>query len=162
MYAVAEVPLLDPTLDDLTTGDRNNEWLRRELDEIWARHFHDVDRANTVEIGYGRAWKARLGLITLSASGRTTFIGINSLLRSRLVPSYVPRVTIAHELVHYTHGFGSPLPKRHPHPHRGGVVAKELVQRGLGLEHQLYHQWLQEHWYAFYSRCRRLPRRMEP
>lgn len=155
MYAVAEAPFIDPTLGDPITSDRNKEWLRRELDDIWARHFHDVERANYVEIGFGRAWKARLGLITLSSSGRTTFIGVNSLLRSRFVPRYVPRVTIAHELVHYAHGFGSPLPKIYSHPHRGGVVAKELARRGLGFEHQLYNQWLQEHWHGFYNSWRR-------
>ncbi|MCL5962639.1 MAG: hypothetical protein M1358_25565 [Chloroflexi bacterium] len=154
MYAVAEAPRINHVTNDPTNSDRNEEWLRTELDFVWDTYFNDVERLNHVDIRFGRAWKARLGMITLSASGHTTFIGVNTLLRSRLVPSFIPRVTIAHELVHYTHGFGSPLPKRHSHPHRGGVVAKELAQRGLDSEHRRYQQWLHEHWYSFYGRSR--------
>lgn len=154
MYAAAEAPLIDPAIIDPFKIDRDHEWLRRELNFIWENYFDDVERANNVEISFGRAWKARLGMITLSASGRTTFIGVNSLLRSRFVPKFIPRVTIAHELVHYTHGFGSPRPKRYSHPHRGGVVDRELAERGLDTEHDLYQQWLRENWYAFYGHSR--------
>ncbi len=154
MYAVAETPLIDSSANDQARSDRDEEWLRRELEFIWETYFGDVERLNAVEIRFGRPWKARLGMITLSASGRTTYIGVNSLLHSRLVPNFIPRVTIAHELVHYSHGFGSPLPKKCSHPHRGGVVAKELADRGLDDEHRYYQQWLHDNWLLFYGRCR--------
>src|SRR3990172_5532608 len=113
MYAVAEAEarFLDVALLDVgkCQRDRDDEWLRRDLDYLWDTHFGDVRRANHLEIEFARDWKSRLGLITLSSSGRTTYIGINSLLRCAQVPWYVPTVTIAHELAHYSHGFGSPL-----------------------------------------------------
>jgi len=149
MLALAEVASAK-----LAGGERDNRWLRQELNYLWITFFSDVPHANSVMIEYSRGWKNRLGMICLSLTGRTSYIGINSLLRLPQVPSYVALVTIAHELVHYSHGFGSPLPRRYEHPHRGGVVVKELVNRGLGSEYDLYLQWIREHWEVFYARNR--------
>ncbi|MCL5264160.1 MAG: hypothetical protein M1343_03030 [Chloroflexi bacterium] len=139
---------------DAGQGTRDDEWLRYELDYIWDAYFRDVMRVNVVKIQFSREWKARLGMITLSASGHTTHIGINSLLRNRQAPWFVPMITIAHELVHYAHGFGSPLPREHAHPHRGGIVARELERRGLGEEHRMWLKWVCEDWHSFYARAK--------
>lgn len=154
MYAIADIHTVGPFSHHLWQGERDNEWLKFELDYIWDTYFSDVARVNHVTIEFAKKWKARLGMITLSASGRTTYIGINSLLRLRQVPWFVPDITIAHELVHYSHGFGSPLPRKYDHPHKGGIVAKELAKRGLEKEHNLYANWLAEHWHTFYPRAK--------
>ncbi len=130
---------------------RDSRWLDRTLDEIWDRYFGDTPRVNIVEIGYGGAWKTRLGSITLSDDHRTTYIRINSLLRLPEVPEYVTLVTVAHEMVHYAHGFGSPLPQRYKHPHRGGIVKRELIRRGMELEYRQYDHWVYNYWYDLYD-----------
>ncbi|MBI4322177.1 MAG: hypothetical protein HY675_27100 [Chloroflexi bacterium] len=160
MYAIAEMPLLDVTPLEVVQDrrDRDDEWLSRELDYLWDTHFSDIRRANCVHIEFARKWKTRLGLITLSSSERTTYIGINSLLRFAQVPWYVPTVTIAHELVHYAHGFGSPLPQKHKHPHRGGIVSQELSRRGLENELALYTRWVAEFWHIFSCRSHKAVR----
>ncbi|MBI2953521.1 MAG: hypothetical protein HYY30_04345 [Chloroflexi bacterium] len=153
MSAIAETERVGSFPHNLTKDDRDNEWLNAKLDFLWNTYFSDVARVNHVKIEFGKRWKGRLGMITLSASGSTTYIAVNSLLRSRQAPYFVPTITVAHELVHYAHGFGSPLPRRYAHPHQGGVVAKDLAERGLGNEHRLYRKWLAEHWYDFYGRA---------
>ena len=48
-----------------------------------------------------------------------------------LIPEYVIDTTVAHELVHYMHGFFSPHQRLYKHPHKGGIVTKELKKRGF-------------------------------
>jgi len=124
------------------------------LDELWIRHFADVPRVTTVKIVYGAAWKMRLGLIKLSQDESLSCIMINALLRLPEVPEYVLVTTIAHELAHYAHGFGSPLPRRYEHPHANRVVERELERRELGLYLFCCNQWIDKEWYAFYVKQR--------
>ena len=128
---------------------RTDEWLGQELAYVWSRYFPDTPRVNEVNIFFGRGWKTRLGFITSSVCGSRSYIGINKLLRHPQVPDYVNTITIAHELTHYSHGFGSPLPRKYQHPHKGGVVAKELVARGLGPQLRHYLKWTNECWEPF-------------
>ncbi len=128
---------------------------------IWQHYFADVPHANMVEIAYCRPWKSRLGLIRMSLDNTRSFIGVNSLLQHKAVPDAVFLTTIAHELVHYTHGFGSPLPRLHEHPHANNVVEIELEQRGLGAALALCDTWIDEHWYEFYAAQRTTPRKTE-
>ena len=53
------------------------------------------------------------------------------MFKSEIVPEYIIDLTIAHELIHYMHGFNSPLDKKYKHPHKGGIVTKELKRRGF-------------------------------
>jgi hypothetical protein len=133
---------------------RDTQWLCDEMDEIWRRYFADTPRVNTVEVAFQRPWKRRLGVISLSDDEQTTRIGVNSLLAHPDAPYSLTLITVAHELVHYSHGFGSPLPRRYPHPHRGGIVIRELEERGLGAELDEYSQWINSHWWSFYARQR--------
>jgi len=121
------------------------------LSSLWQHYFSDVPHANEVQIAYCRPWKSRLGLIRMSLDSTHSFIGVNSLLQNKNVPDYVLITTIAHELAHYTHGFGSPLPQLFEHPHANNVVEKELQQRGLGMIPSNCDQWIDEHWYDFYE-----------
>jgi hypothetical protein len=130
---------------------RDDRWLHHVLESVWARHFPDTPRLNTIRVNYGAAWKNRLGLITMSHDQTTSFIQINALLRLRDVPDCVSRITVAHEMVHYAHGFGSPLPRRYKHPHRGGIVKRELLARGMAGEYAQYDDWIYNRWFDFYA-----------
>jgi hypothetical protein len=87
----------------------------------------------------------------MSDDQATSYIQVNSLFQMHDVPDYVVRVTVAHEMVHYAHGFGSPLPRRYKHPHRGGIVKRELLARGMGVEYEQYDEWVYNRWYDFYE-----------
>lgn len=121
---------------------------------IWQHYFSDIARVNDVTIAYSYPWKSRLGLIRMSLDGTHSFIGINALLQHATPPPSLLITTIAHELVHYVHGFGSPLPRRYDHPHANYVVERELEQRGLGDYLQHANEWIDEHWYTFYEQQR--------
>ena len=124
------------------------------MKEIWKKYFQDIPRANQVKISYCYPWKYRLGLIRLSVDCNTSFIGLNSLLQLEQVPEYILITTIAHELVHYAHGFGSPLVRQYKHPHANNVVPYELERRGLGEKMHLCNAWIDKHWFPFYDRER--------
>jgi len=121
------------------------------LDWIWQTYFTDTPCVNEVSIDYYYPWKSRLGLIRLSIDQKKTFIGINSLLQIVQVPESVLIITIAHELTHYAHGFGSPLPRRCEHPHANRIVDRELERRKLGEHLQHCNEWIDKQWYAFYD-----------
>jgi hypothetical protein len=135
-------------LSDPSVLSRN---LDSSLDQVWQTHFADVPRLNTVTIAYSRRpWKGRLGSIHLVESH--TLIRINALLRHPEVPVPLLVVTIAHELAHYAHGFGSPLPRLYEHPHANGVVTRELEARGLGETLRESQVWIDREWFALYAR----------
>ena len=142
------------SLDHLSraTSRRSQEWLADELELIWGEYFADTPRVNAVEIGFDRPWKRRLGVIRLCQVDNSTHIGLNSLLSHEEAPYCVTLITVAHELVHYCHGFGSPLPRKYAHPHRGGIVNRELVNRGLGRELAEYMDGIDGNWWSFYAR----------
>jgi hypothetical protein len=121
------------------------------LDSIWHDHFADIPRMNRVDIAYCQPWKRRLGLIRLSLDGAKSFIGVNALLQLQEVPDYVLYTTIAHELTHYAHGFGSPLPRIFEHPHANNIVQRELDRRGLGELVRKCDGWIDKHWFSFYD-----------
>jgi hypothetical protein len=125
------------------------------LNAIWQQYFFDVPRVNDVEIAYCQPWKSRLGLIRLTLDETSSFIGINALLQHPHIPEYLLITTIAHEMAHYTHGFGSPLPRRYEHPHANNVVNRELEKRGLGTYVQQSDSWIDKNWFAFYDMQRR-------
>ncbi len=130
---------------------RDDAWLCQLLDSIWNNYFADVPKANDIVIEFARQWKSRLGLIRMTESQSRTYIGINGLLRYRQVPESVVLITTAHELCHYAHGFGSPLPQLYPHPHAGNVVGQELERRGLSRQLATYDNWVGDRWTTFYE-----------
>lgn len=147
--------------------ERNNQWLENLMYSIWEEYFNDIPRKNYVLIKFGKRAKRQLGSIKW-VRGRTkvkgllkdrveevqsqddtriTVITITSLFKGKSVPKYVVVSTIAHEMVHYAHGFFSPLKQIYNHPHQGGVIGKELEERGLGGIHRKSRKWLKEKWY---------------
>jgi len=138
-----QLRLFDPS----TQTVRDQAWLVTQLNYVWASWFSDVERITQVSIRYVRPWKRRLAVIYLTEDDRRSFIGVNRLLRDQRVPYTVFLVTLAHELAHYAHGFGSHHPRRYRHPHRGNVVQRELTRRGLGSELRFYADWTNESWF---------------
>ena len=125
--------------------------LNSYLDRIWHDFFPDTPRINEVHIAYCYPWKTRLGLIRLSLDKMVLFIGINTLLQLQQVPECVLTTTIAHEMVHYAQGFGSPLPRTCEHPHANKVVERELERRELGEALSRCNEWIDKYWFPFYD-----------
>lgn len=134
--------------------------------DLWEEYFNDVPRKNYVLIKFGRRAKRQLGCIKW-VKGRTkvkgllkrkkhelghhddgsiSLITITSLYKNPDVPQYVVEATIAHEMIHYAHGFFSPLKQLYNHPHKGGVIRKEMIKRGLKDMYYDSKRWLKEHW----------------
>lgn len=93
-------------------------------------------------IKFGRRSKLRLGSIKYDRHKKSSYITITSLFRDPQIPVEVVDHTIAHELIHYTHGFSSPHERQHRYPHSGGVVKQEMEARGMLHLHQAYKQWV--------------------
>ena len=124
---------------------RDNNWLLARLDNIWSNHFSDVAQANPVHIKFGRYSKYRLGSIKLNRKTDRSYITITAMFKSLDIPIEVVDHTIAHELMHYTHGFSSKKARLHKYPHAGGVVNIEMRSRGM--EHLLkaYKAWVKQY-----------------
>jgi hypothetical protein len=135
---------------------RDDKWLFSKLDEVWDNYFPDVPQDNDVRIVWGRRARTRLGSIKLAPITKNekhktqnhpaTIITINSLFKDETIPEYVVIGTIAHELSHYAHGFHSPIEQKHATPHAGGVIHKELRERGLGALEKRQKKWIKENW----------------
>ncbi|MBS3145394.1 hypothetical protein J4414_01165 [Candidatus Woesearchaeota archaeon] len=128
---------------------RDYPWLKEKLDEIWIKYFPDIPRENKVLITFKGRWKNKFGHIQQLPS-KNTWIAVNKLFQDERVPEYIVNLTIAHELAHYSHGFQSPLEQKYSHPHKGGVVNKELKKRGFSEELEKEKIWLKEEWLNIY------------
>ena len=146
---------------------RDNAWLEQLMYELWEDHFNDIPRTNLVLVKFGKRAKRQLGSIkwvrgSTKVKGilrkrydevnkqddkRVTLITITSLFKSSKVPQYVVKATIAHEMIHYAHGFFSPLKQVYNHPHKGGLVREEMQKRGLLNLYRRSKRWLKENWY---------------
>ena len=128
---------------------RSNAWLKEQLDFLLKNYFSDVPISNPIEIKFGREAKYRFGSIRLikprglrilrglrsirklkDRTPQKSIITITSLFAGENIPVNVVRYTIAHELCHYAHGFSSSNKRLFKHPHHGGIVNKELEERG--------------------------------
>src|SRR5438445_748122 len=107
---------------------RDNRWLESRFAYLWTNYYSDVRKGYPIEVKFGRPARYRFG--SICNHGRHCRILINPLFARPEVPEYVVDATIAHELAHYVHGYGSGLPKLHAHPPRGGVIDKEMAKRG--------------------------------
>lgn len=124
------------------TYRRDDKWLLSRLDLIWSKYFADVPQKNRVFIRFGRYAKYRLGSIRLNRKSKATYITITGMFKNLAIPQEVVDQTIGHELVHYAHGFSSIHPRLHRYPHAGGVVRKEMRERGMEHLYQAYRDWV--------------------
>ncbi len=125
-----------------TVLKRDDKWLLSRLDFIWSKYFPDVPQNNKVFIRFGRYAKYRLGSIRLNKKTKASFIIITSMFKDLKIPAEVVDHTIGHELTHYAHGFSSIHPRLHKYPHAGGVVKREMTERGMGHLHKAYQEWI--------------------
>lgn len=132
---------------------RDDKWLFLILDQVWDKYFPDIPQDNDVKIVWGRRARGRLGSIKQGKETRKghpeTIITINSLFRDPKIPKYAVTGTIAHELSHYAHGFHSPIEQKYQTPHAGGVVRKELKERGLEKIYRAQKIWLKNNWRGY-------------
>ena len=106
---------------------------------------------------FGPRAKKRLGSIRkvfhTDGDEYDTQILINGNFRDPKIPQYVIDATIAHELIHYSHGFSSPLPKLSKFPHRGDIVDKDMKKRGLLSLMEQEYKWLDKNWLDYLDRA---------
>ncbi|HSV74072.1 MAG TPA: hypothetical protein VLH79_09965 [Chthonomonadales bacterium] len=126
---------------------RDLAWLRGRLAALLAAHFRDVPEGLPIDVRWGRSARRRFGSIV--ARDDRSLIVINGAFRDPDVPAFVVDATLAHELAHYAHGFGSGLPRLHEHPHRGDVVGREVRARGLEPLAERARQWEEVRWPQF-------------
>ena len=145
---------------------RDNKYLQNLMYEVWEEYFNDIPRKNFVLAKFGKYSKRQLGCIKF-ANTRTkvkallekyhedilaqdeqsiSIVVLTRYFQQDFIPEYVLISTIAHELCHYAHGFNSPLQKIYQHPHRGNIVKKEMVKRGLKDILNRNDVWLKENW----------------
>ena len=127
---------------------RDNDWLIERLDQIWECLFPDLEKKNLVNIQFKGKWKNKFGHIKRKKD-KSTEIAINGILKDPQIPECLIDITIAHELVHYMHGFNSPHPQIYKHPHAGGIVTKELKKRGFHHQMKIEKDFLQNKWMYF-------------
>lgn len=121
---------------------RDNNWLLSRLDFLWSKYFPEMEQTNPIFIKFGRYSKYRLGSIKLNRHTDKSYITITSMFKNKDIPLEVVDHTIAHELVHYAHGFSSKRTRLHKYPHAGGVVQKEMDERGVGYLNKAYKAWV--------------------
>lgn len=138
--------------------ERDHNWLKLRLEQIWHRYFPDVPIANNVFVKFGRPAKTRLGSIKFGRrkENRNTIITINGHFKNPEIPEFVVDGVLAHELTHYAHGFCSPLEQAFRHPHKGGVVHKEMIGRGLQNLLKLEKKWIKLNWVKFLKKYHKL------
>jgi len=133
---------------------------------VWEEYFNDVPRQNFVITKFGKYAKHQLGCIKYATENTKikTLLkkyvedikaqdvdSISVILLTRYfmdenIPEFLLVSTLSHEICHYAHGFHSPLPKKYRYPHKGGVVKKEMIERGLGRTLNESELWLKENW----------------
>jgi hypothetical protein len=129
-----------------TKADYNN-YLAKKTASLIRENFANKEITNLLLVKTGSKWKRTLGHIkTVESSEYGSMIEINPLLFDLEVPEFVLDYVIMHELTHYFQGFASNHEKKHKHPHRGGIVEKELARLGWEEIQQKSDKWIKENW----------------
>ena len=135
--------------------------MKEQLDFLLKTYFPDVKITNPLEIKFGREAKYRFGSIRLikprglrilrglksirklkDRTPQKSIITVTSLFAKESVPVDVVHYTISHELCHYAHGFSSENRRMFKYPHHGGIVNKELKERGAEDLILVFKKWL--------------------
>lgn len=128
---------------------RDDEWLNNRLNQIWTLLFSEVEKKNNVIVRFKGKWRNKFGHIK-RIKNIDTEICVNGLFKNEVVPECIIDITLAHELIHYMHGFNSPHERKYKYPHQGGIVKKELLKRGFGHSLRLEKKFIKE-WRTLYK-----------
>ncbi len=143
---------------------RDEKWLKGQLDYLLSKYFPNIKMHEPIEICWGREAKFRFGSIRLikprifrklgglgslrklsKVEPEKSVVTITSMFKSPKIPTKVVQYTIAHELTHYAHGFSSSNRRLFRHPHHGGVVNRELTERGAKDLIGAFKKWLKDY-----------------
>lgn len=114
--------------------------------ELVDNHFKNLPRPNSITIKFGKRAKRRLGSIWYDDKNHTSVITITKYLANPVIPLFVVKAVLAHELVHYYTGFGSSLDKKYEHAHRGSVIKREMSEYGLWGLYSESEKWIKQNW----------------
>jgi len=128
---------------------RDDLWLKNRMEYIWNKYFPDLEKENKILVGFKGKWKNKFGHIKMV--GKNTEIVVNSLFKDDRVPEFIVDNTLAHEIVHYLHGFQSPRKQMFEHPHKGNIVNKELKDRGVINGLRMEKDWVKGRWVDIYK-----------
>lgn len=131
---------------------RDNQWLLEIIRHLWQKYFGDIPIKNTILVLFSRPNKRVLGSIKYNRKSKVTEIRITAYFKDEFIPLKVVQATLAHEIVHYTHGFSAPGKKLYRYPHQGGIITQELRHRGLSHLEKESKQWLKENWQNYLKR----------
>jgi len=124
---------------------RDNSYLLYRLNFLWDNYFADQEMKDKIKIAFGRNALYRFGSIRFSYLSKSIEITVNGRFRDEKYPAEIIDHTVAHELVHYVHGFPRPGRRLHRYPHRGGVIDKELQSRNLHHLVAFYKSWVKQY-----------------
>ncbi|HLD10478.1 MAG TPA: hypothetical protein VJB89_00190 [Candidatus Nanoarchaeia archaeon] len=130
---------------------RDDLWLRDRLDKIWETLFGDVEKLNCVVIRFKGRYRNKFGHIKRLKNGDSEII-VNGMFRDERIPEFIIDLTLAHELIHYMHGFNSPHKKLFKYPHQNRIVENELRKRGFYYLKKLEKKWIKEDWLDYLKR----------
>jgi hypothetical protein len=131
----------------MPSKENYDNYLAKRTASLIRENFAERGVTNFLVVKTGRKWKRTLGHIkTLENNEYGSAIEINPMLFDLDVPEYVLDYVIMHELTHYFQGFASNHQKKHKHPHRGGIVEKELARLGWEEIQTKSDKWIKENW----------------
>jgi hypothetical protein len=132
----------------MVTSVDYDKYLAAKAAALIRENFGERGVTNLLIVRWGkRASKNVLGHIKpVESKDFGSIIEINPLLKSLEVPEYVLEYVLMHELTHYFQGFGSNHTRKHKHPHRGGIVEKEMARHGWREITEKAEKWIKENW----------------
>ena len=143
----------------MVSSDDYDKYLTAKAAALIRENFSDRGVTNLLVIKWGAKSRRTLGHIkSLNSKEYGSIIEINSMLKSLDVPEYVLDYVLMHELTHYFQGFGSNHERKHKHPHKGGIVEKELARHGWKEITEKSEKWIKENWKNILAKEGRLTR----
>ena len=123
---------------------RDDLWLNQRFEKIWDLLFADVKKLNNVVVRFKGNWRNKFGHIR--KLNDDSEIAVNGAFKDERIPEFMIDLTLAHELIHYMHGFSSPHKRMFRYPHQNKAVDNELKKRGFGYLKRLERKWIKEDW----------------
>ena len=137
----------------MVSGENYDKYLNSKAASLIRENFPERGVTNLLVVRWGRRWRNTLGHIKpLKDEEFGSVIEINALMKSTEIPEFVIDSVLMHELVHYFQGFGSNHEQKSRHPHRGGVVDRELERLGWKEIIEKSDKWVDDNWHDFVKR----------